>query len=152
MSTKVLLEVCGNKCKVRPVSMIMGFSPTTFSSAASCCGFAKWVQRNAQIGGKLQSSPVKDKSRVEQTGRHTTFLDQAAQCQMPVLLKLIWTFMMTVLKVTFSPQLESEKLIPNKNTQENSGKKKKHTEQKIWTICSKRKKKKQTNRKCPLCI
>ena len=33
--------------------------------------------------------------------------------------------MMTVLKVTFSPQLESEKLIPNKNTQENSGKKKK---------------------------
>ena len=36
--------------------------------------------------------------------------------------------MMTVLKVTCPPPLESEKLIPNKNTQENSEKRKAH-----WT-------------------
>ena len=55
--------------------------------------------------------------------------------------------MMTVLKVTFSPQLESEKLIPNKNTQENSGKKKKHTEQKdMNNLFKKEKKNKQTNK------
>ena len=72
--------------------------------------------------------------------------------------------MMTVLKVTSTPPpLESEKLIPNKNTQENSEKKKrKHTGQKIWTVCSKKEKKQKIKKtttkkenkteKCPLCI
>ena len=56
--------------------------------------------------------------------------------------------MMTVLKVTFSPHLESEKLIPNKNTQENSGKKKKSTLNKRYEqFVQKGKKKKKKNNK-----
>lgn len=45
-------EVCGNKFKVRPVSMITGFSPAMFS--CFLLWFTKWVQRNVQNrGGEL---------------------------------------------------------------------------------------------------
>lgn len=57
--------------------------------------------------------------------------------------------MMTVLKVTFSPQLESEKLIPNKNTQENSGKKKSTLNKRYEQFVQKGKKKNKQTENVP---
>ena len=52
--------------------------------------------------------------------------------------------MMTVLKVTCPPPLESEKLIPNKNTQENSEKRKAHWTKDMNNLFKKGKTNKQT--------